>query len=53
MGSRKKKVIVLVDSPLRGWGGVIRGCPLKKKNIFQLFYFYFVAVEKLDMYILF
>ena len=37
-GSRKKKFF-LVDSPLRGWGEGVRGCPVsKKKNFFECFF---------------
>ena len=37
--SRIKKVLFLVDSPQRG-GGAVRGCPLRKKDIFFYFFFF-------------
>ena len=40
-----KKVLFLVDSPLRGKEGV-RGCPLRKKYFKKSFFFKFVAIEK-------
>ena len=41
-----KKVLILVDSPLRGGG--VRGCPLRKKEPFLKF----VAVKKSNIFCL-
>ena len=49
-GSRKK-MYLLVDSPLKGEGGLM-GYPLRKTAIFLNIFFQFVALEKLNIFCL-